>query len=160
MTQPVLTDDLARFIQGAVSILVASRDIRRVPSVSRAIALRVSPDRARVTLLLATAQCRQLLADIAATRAIAMVCTQPSTHRTLQLKGSDAQVTPPADGDHALAAQHNAAFAEEIVRLGYARELALTVHDVADDTLTAVSFSIDAMFEQTPGPRAGTRMEP
>lgn len=154
----MLTDELATFIQGAVSILAASRDRRHVPSVSRAIALRVSPDRARVTLLLATEQCRQLLADIQATRAVAVVCTQPSTHRTLQLKGSDAHVTPLADGDYDLAAQHNAAFAEEIVPLGYARDLALTVHDVTGQTLSAVTFGVDALFEQTPGPRAGTRM--
>lgn len=160
MTQPVLTDDLARFVQGPVSILAASRDRRRVPSVSRAIALRVAADRSHVTLLLATGQCRQLLADIATTRAIAMVCTQPSTHRTLQIKGSDAHVTPLGDDDYALAAQHNAAFAEEIVPLHHPLELALTVHDVNGDTLTAVTFSIDALFEQTPGPRAGARMNP
>lgn len=156
----MLTDDLARFIEGAVSILVASRDVRRVPSVARAVALRVSPDRHRVTLLLATAQCRQLLADIAATRAIAVVCTQPSTHRTLQLKGSDAHKTALDDDDSARVAQHTAGFAEEIVPLGYTRELALAVDDIPDDLLTAVTFGIDALFEQTPGPRAGTRMEP
>lgn len=154
----MLTEELAAFIQGAVSILVASRDRRHVPSVARAIALRVSPDRARVTLLLATEQCRQLLADIEASRAVAVVCTQPSTHRTLQLKGSDAHMTALADGDYELAAQHNAAFAEEIVPLGHARALALTVHDVTGQTLSAVSFGVDALFEQTPGPRAGTRL--
>lgn len=154
----MLTEELAAFIQGAVSILVASRDRRHVPSVSRAIALRVSPDRARVTLLLATEQCRQLLADIEASRAVAVVCTQPSTHRTLQLKGSDAHATALADGDYALAAQHNIAFAEALLPLGYARDLAFTVHDVAGQTLSAVTFGVDALFEQTPGPRAGARM--
>lgn len=158
MTQPLLTDDYACFIQGAVSILAASRDSRCVPSVSRAIALRVSADRREVTLLLATSQCRQLLADIASTRAVAMVCTEPSTHRTVQIKGFDARLTPLQDGDYALATAHNEAFAEHLMPLGYARELALTVHDVSGDTLTAVTFAVDAMFEQTPGPRAGTRM--
>lgn len=154
----MLTEDLATFIQGAVSILVASRDRRHVPSVARAIALRVSADRARVTLLLATEQCRQLLADIADSRAIAVVCTQPSTHRTLQLKGSDAHPTALADDDYALAAQHNATFAEEIVPLGHSRELALTVHDITGQTLSAVTFGVDALFEQTPGPKAGARL--
>lgn len=159
MTQPALTEDQAQFIQGPLSIVAASRDIRRVPSVARASACRVSDDRRRVTLLLPAQQCRQLLADIAATRAIAVVFTEPSSHRTLQFKGSDAAESPLADGDMERVRVHLRAFAEEIVPLGHARELALTVHDVPGGELTPVTFSIDAIFEQTPGPKAGTRMD-
>jgi hypothetical protein len=159
MTPPVLTDDLARFLQGAVSITAASRDRRRVPSVARVAACRVAEDRRHVTLIFPTLQATQLLADLAATHALAVVASAPRTHRTLQLKGSDAAATPLAAGDAALVAAHQQAFAEILMPLGYARELALGVHGVPEGKLSAVTFSVDAIFEQTPGPRAGVRVD-
>jgi hypothetical protein len=158
MSHVQLTDDQARFLQGRVSIIAASRDVRRVPSVARAGACRVAADRRSITLLLPTLQCRQLLADIATTRALAVVFTEPSTHRTQQFKGSDAHETPVLPGDLELVAAHIQAFADAIMPLGYSRELALSVHDVPEGRLTAVTFGIDAIFDQTPGPRAGAKV--
>lgn len=153
-----LTDDHARFITGRASITAASRDARRVPSVVRAAACRLSADRATVTLLLATQQSGQVLADIAATGAIAVVFSEPSTHRTLQFKGSDARASAVEAGDEALVAAHRQAFVDEIVPLGYTRELALTVHSVPQGELSAIRFTVAEIFEQTPGPRAGERV--
>lgn len=155
----MLTDDHAAFLQGRISITAASRDARRLPSVVRAAGCRVDRAAGQVTLLLATRQCGQLLADIAATGALAVVFSEPSTHRTLQFKGSDARATALQPGDHDLVAAHRQAFVDEIVPLGYTRELALTVHSVPQDELCAVTFSVDAVFEQTPGPRAGARVD-
>lgn len=157
---PLLTDDHAAFVTGAISLTAASRDARRVPSVVRAVGCRVSADRREITLLLTTRQSQQLLADITATGAIALVCSQPSSHRTLQFKGNDARLVAVQAGDPALVAAHSEAFADEIVRIGHPRALALTVHSVPDGELSAVTFSVDAVFEQTPGPRAGSRVTP
>lgn len=157
----MLTDDQAAFIQrGNISITAASRDARRLPSVVRAAACRLDAGRQRLTLLLATRQSAQVLADIAATGAIAVVFSEPSTHRTLQFKGSDARVGPAEPGDLALAQAHAEAFVEEIVPLGYTRELARTVHSVPGDELTAVTFTVTEAYEQTPGPRAGAKVTP
>lgn len=158
MPTPVLTEDHAAFLTAPVSLTVASRDARRVPSVVRAAGCRVSADRATVTLLLPTRQARQVLADIAATGAIAVVASQPSTHRTLQFKGRDARADALQPDDAARVAAHAAGFVEEILPLGYTRDLAATVHDVPEGALSAVSFSVEAVFDQTPGPRAGARV--
>lgn len=155
----MLTDDHAAFIQdGRISITAASRDARRLPSVVRAAGCRLDTDRRRLTLLLPTRQAAQVLADIDATGAIAVVFSEPSTHRTLQFKGSDARRGELQADDAARVAAHQAAFVDEIVPLGYTRELARTIHDVPADELSAVTFSVDAVFEQTPGPRAGARV--
>lgn len=154
----MLTDDHAAFIQGRISITAASRDARRLPSVARAAGCRVDRAANAVTLLLPTRQCGQLLADIAATGAIAVVFSEPSTHRTLQFKGSDARASAVEAGDEALVAAHRQAFVDEIVPLGYTRELALTVHSVPQGELSAIRFTVAEIFEQTPGPRAGERV--
>lgn len=157
----MLTDDHAAFILGGrLSLTVASRDARRLPSVVRAQACRLDAGRQRLTLLLATRQSTQVLADIAATGAIAVVCSEPSSHRTLQLKGSDARVDLLQPGDAALVRAHADAFVEEIVPLGYRRELACTVHSVPGDELTAVTFTVTEVYDQTPGPRAGAKVTP
>lgn len=155
----MLTDDQAAFVQdGRISITVASRDARRLPSVVRAAACRLDAGRCRLTLLLPTRQSAQVLADIAATGAIAVVFSEPSTHRTLQFKGSDARLEALQPGDAALARAHREAFVDEILPLGYRRDFALTVHSVPGDELSAVTFTVAQGFEQTPGPRAGAQV--
>lgn len=157
----MLTDDQAAFIQGGrISITAASRDARRLPSVVRAAACRLDAGGERMTLLLATRQAAQVLADVAATGAIAVVFSEPSTHRTLQFKGRDARLDSVRPDDLALACAHRDSFVEELLPLGYTREFARTIHSVPGDELSAVSFTVTEVYEQTPGPRAGARVTP
>lgn len=152
-----LTADQAAFVTGGVSITAGSRDRRRVPSVMKACGVRVDAGLARVTLLLPAPASRQLLADIAATGEITAVFSRPSTHHTLQVKGSDASETPLQPGDAALAAAHRDAFADDLVPLGYPRAWALAIHEPVE--LVAVTFTAQAVYAQTPGPGAGARLE-
>ncbi len=160
MTSPLLTDDVVRFMQSGVSISVASRDVRRVPSLARAAGCRVAADHQQVTLFLLPRQARQLLADIVASGVLAVVFSSPSTNRTLQIKGRMPAVQEAAAGDMAAAARHRDDFANGIIPLGYAHDLAFAVHchDMAD--MVAVTFFPTDIFEQTPGPKAGTRLLP
>ncbi|MFZ5757148.1 MAG: hypothetical protein ACOY3X_09610 [Pseudomonadota bacterium] len=159
MTASPLTAEQAGFLGGPVSITVSSRDARRVPSVMKAVGCRVSADRREVTLLLEAEGARQLLNDIAATRQVAAVFSLPSTHRTLQIKGSDARTGALQPTDSALIEQHAQAFAADIIPLGYAREFALALHGVAPSAqCVAVTFTVEAVYAQTPGPGAGARI--
>ena len=100
----VLTPDQIAFVTAGVSITAASRGRDNMPNLARATGCRVSPDGRRVTLFLAASQSGALLADIRDNGAVAVVFSEPSTHRTLQLKGDDAttvghhpvQLRPPA----------------------------------------------------------------
>lgn len=106
MTVPLLTDEDVRFMQSGVSISVASRDRRCVPSLARSAGCRLSGDHCRVSLLVLRSQARQLLQDISDTGAIAVVFSEPGTHRTIQVKGADAQLSNLLPGDEELAARH------------------------------------------------------
>ncbi len=158
MTTVCLTPEQVAFITRDVSLSIASRDVRRVPSVCKAVGCRVAPDRRRVTLLVEAAANAQLLADLRATAAVAAVFSLPATHETLQLKGRDACVQAADAEDIALARAHNEAFAQHLVPLGYPLAFARAVHDFRDDDLVAVSFTVSDIFAQTPGPGAGARM--
>ena len=153
---PFLDAANAAFVQGGVSIVAASRDAGRVPSIGRAIGCRVSRDRLRATLLIAGSQAPELLADLRACGRIAVVFSQPSTHRSLQLKADDAVVRAPAGDEPALCARYVQAFCADIALLGHTEAQARALCGYVDGDLVAIDFTPNAAFEQTPGPRAGT----
>ena len=88
--------------------------------------------------------------------AIAVVLNPPTAGRALQLKGVVVNVGEPGPADLDRAEQHFEAFAVEAERLGVPREL--TRRSFRRSDLFAVRFSIDEVFDQTPGQRAGARL--
>lgn len=151
----VLDAATAEFIASGLSINAATTRPDAVPSMARATGCRVSADARTVTLLFAAAPAMALLDDLRRCGAVAVVFSEPSTHRTLQLKGNDARIVPPESGDAALAAAYVNTFVDGLTRLGYPGEVlrAVLAHDPGD--LVAVEFTPLAAFSQTPGPGAG-----
>ena len=90
---------------------------------------------------------------------IAVVFSQPSTHRTIQLKGSDARVVKVTAADRAIAARHLRDWSEDLCRIGYTPEFANAVRGAAP-RLAAIAFTPSAAFQQTPGPGAGQPIVP
>jgi len=92
---------------------------------------------------------------VAATGKIAAVFSIPRTHRSLQLKGTDAEVERFAQDDLLLVNSYRLAFTEHLHQLGHAPQLIQALMECGPDDLTAVSFTPSAAFSQTPGPHAG-----
>lgn len=149
----------AAFIQRFVSINVATRTAANLPLLSRALGCRVTPDW-RVTVFVSERQASALLDGVRATRAIAVVFSQPSTHRTIQLKGTDATVVPLADGDRALMAAYRESFVADLAPAGYAEAFARAMLGAVDDPdIVGIAFTPSAAFAQTPGPGAGRQLQ-
>jgi hypothetical protein len=157
-TGTVLDAEQAAFIQSGVSILVASRDAANVPRHARALGCRVGDDRRKVTVFLAAFQAAGLLAAIRSERVIAVAFNLPSTHRALQLKGGDAVAVPAEPADLACAARYADALVADIGSFGWSEAFGRTLLWFEPAELTAVTFTPTAAFDQTPGPRAGTRL--
>ena len=143
------------FVQSAVSIIAASRDARNVPTLVPALGCRVSADRRHVTVFLALSRSELLLEDIRTTGQIAVVFTQPSTHRSIQLKATDAALVPVEDGDRELMRRYTAAYSVELRSVGAIEGAADILTWCEPQDLVAVAFTPSAAFSQTPGPRAG-----
>lgn len=152
---PILGAAHAAFVQGSVSIVAASCDAQRMPSMGRVAGCAVAPDRCRVSLFVAARQAPALLADVRASGRIAVVFSRPSNNRTLQLKGDDATVRPTTADELSVVARYVEAFGEEITPLGYGPEQARTLFACVDGDRVAIDFTPSAAFEQTPGPNAG-----
>lgn len=146
----------ARFIQGGVSVVIASRNAGLVPDVVRGCGCRVSRDRRSVTVLIDRVRAEGLLADLDANGRIAAVFSRPSTHQTIQLKGGDARRVRATPSDRKLVARHRESWIDDLCRIGYAREFAAALCGPADPEIAAITFTPTAAFEQTPGPAAGS----
>ena len=152
----LLDEGAAAFLhRPGVSITAASRDERNVPRIGRCLGCRVTPDRAQVTVFVAGTQYHAFLDALRASRVIAVVFSLPSTHRTLQLKGSDAEIEPLAPGDADIVVRHVDRFVDELGALGYSPDVVRAYHWCDAAELRAVRFTPTAAFEQTPGPGAG-----
>jgi hypothetical protein len=151
----LLDENNAAFIQGGVSIIAASRAEANVPALAQAVGCRVSPDRNQVTVFLARFQSGALFDAVEATGAIAVVFSQPSSYRSLQVKGTDAVVVPLESRDKDRVRHYITLYAAEIAALGFDEMFARTMLSCEPADLSAVTFTPSSAFSQTPGPGAG-----
>jgi hypothetical protein len=146
---------VAEFIRGRRSIIAASRDAKGRPSLMRACGLRIDPADGALRVYLARSQAAQLLADIAASGLVAVVVSEPSTHRTMQLKGSDARVESATPEDLAGLEPYAERLDRELQSIGFPASFARTLVAVDPADVVAVRFAPTEIYDQTPGPRAG-----
>lgn len=156
----VIGPEHAALMRRRVSIIAATRDAQHRPHLMRALGCRLAADRRELTLFLSTSACAELLADLRDNGRIAVVFAEPSTDRSLQLKGEGACIEPPAPGDAALVAHYVECFADEIATLGFDRALVQTMFRHEPHELVTVRFVPREAYEQTPGPQAGARIAP
>lgn len=153
--KPFLDEDLVAFVQGGVSIVAASCDAARTPTLARAVGCHVSTDRRRATILLPSEQSGALVEAVRSSGTLAVVFSQPTTHRTLQLKGGDARVVPLEEEHLDRLDAYPARFSAELEALDYAEHFAHTLVASSPEGVIAIAFSVAEAFTQTPGPDAG-----
>ena len=143
------------FLTQRVSMLMGSCSAAGTPSVVRAYGCRVSPDRRTLTVFLAVQDSDAVLKDLRAGGAIAVVFSKPSTHGTLQLKGTHAHIVPLQAGDRELMRAYARSFRDELSSIGCQDIFTKGITAGAEAEAIGVSFTPTAAFEQTPGPSAG-----
>jgi hypothetical protein len=158
MTATGLSPDLVAMMERGVSVIVGSRDAALRPSIMRALGSSVEDGGRKVTVFVSRRQSRQLVQDIAATGHVAAVFSEPSTHRTVQLKARRAVLRNATAADEPLLERYLVSMEHEIQQVGFGPHLtrAMLAHQLED--LVAISFEPEVAFDQTPGPKAGTRL--
>jgi hypothetical protein len=156
---PLITASVAEFITSGLSITVASRNDRHVPSIAKAVGCRVGPDRCDIAVLMFADAAEPVCRDIASNGLIAVCFSRPSSNRTIQIKGAGARATLATPADVATARSSLDLLMDDLVPLGFRRDMleAFFWGDPAD--LMAIRFTPDAAFAQTPGPAAGAVLQ-
>lgn len=153
----ILTEELAAFCESGIGIALGARGPDQRPLAGRALACQVDGS-GLVTLFLHRSLNASVLRAITAGSGLAATFTRPETHRSIQLKSDHArEVAVPASALDEIEAQA-AAFRHELVSIGYSEAFASDYCSVVAKELTAIAFSPQRAFVQTPGPGAGSAL--
>lgn len=154
-----LDADTADFITHHVAIVVASSSADNMPSIARAYGCYVSEDRRAVTVMVLADHSMTLQADLRQTGRIAVVVTNPSTHKTIQLKGLLESIIPIQAIDRVCMQSFMDTFSEDIKALGYDDAFARAFRPEATAAAVRIRFLPSAIFVATPGPKAGVLLK-
>jgi hypothetical protein len=113
----------------------------------------------QVAVFVRHSQSEALLDHIHHSGRVANVFSLPSSNRTLQLKGIDARIVPFAPADLPIVDKHLADFIVEVIPLGMAEAVVRAILASRPDDLATVVYTPCAVFSQTPGPKAGERLD-
>lgn len=152
----VLVPGLMEFVRGGVAVGVATRSDDLKPAFTRGFGPEVSVDGRYVTLCVIAPPGSPSRANIEGNGSIAVVFNPPTAGRAVQFKGVVVDVREPGLADLERAERHLEAFAVEAEQVGAPPGNAQRLFMRAD--FLAVTFSIDELFDQTPGRRAGARL--
>ncbi|GGY61670.1 hypothetical protein [Pseudoduganella albidiflava] len=147
------------FMQGGISISVGACGRDGMPQLVRAIGCKVAEGGASVTVFVPESRSQAVQRDVFANGAIAVVFTQPSTHRTMQLKSREGRVTALTPGDLALVDAYREAFLAELLPMGFTEPMVRAFLACPPGELVGLTFRPTAAFTQTPGPNAGKPLE-
>ncbi len=134
------------------SILVGTVDPSGWPSCCRGVAVVVHPDREGVTVYVPVATGAETVANIASNGRAAVVSSEPVSHSTVQLKGQVRGVRVAGEEEAEAVQAHFERFVDALDSVGLPRRISRTM---SRWPVFAVDLAVEAVFEQTPGPRAG-----
>jgi hypothetical protein len=137
-------------------VLVGTVDRHGMPACCRAIALTSNDDLASVTTYVPVATSQTIIANIALSHRMAVVVTHPIDHFSVQLKGITSAARLARDDEAPLMNERLEQLADVLHSLGVPRRV---TRAVAHWPVFAIEMRVEEIYEQTPGPRAGTRMQ-
>ena len=135
------------------SVLLSSVDVNGMPSFCRGIAVDWNDDLRTMTAYVPIATSRDMIASVATTRRIAMSISNPLDHATIQVKGTTSSVRLASEDERPLVDERLEEFADVLAEVGLPRRLP---RSITHWPAFAIKINVEEIFEQTPGPKAGT----
>ena len=157
----MISDEMKAFVESGVSVVVGTRDMGLAPEIVRAWGPIVSKDRRNISVCVARASALRTLDNLSMIGRIAVAFTLPSTLQSVQMKGMWMDTTDVRAADMAAVERHREAFAALNQSIGiprvateafWKRELELS------PIMMRLRFFPEQIFNQTPGPEAGSRL--
>ena len=146
---------LKRCLEEGTSLLVGSVSAKGDPVCCRAVALTSNDDLATITVYVPMATSSETIANVATTRKLAVVATQPADHCATQLKGV-AEGTRLAREDEAPMIQKQLlSFGKVLGVIGIPPRV---TQRISFWPAFAIDMRVEEIYDQTPGPKAGARL--
>jgi hypothetical protein len=135
---------------------VGSADSNAVPACCRGIAVSTDGTLARATVYVPVATSRDVIANAATTKKLAVMITRVVEHVGVQLKGTVEAIRMAADDEAPFVRRRLQEFAEILDEIGLPRRVFLSINYWP---AFAVEIAVEEVFDQTPGPRAGASIK-
>lgn len=154
----MIPDQVVALLEGAAFIQIGTRDAALRPTHTFVVGARVHEDRETVTVLVPSARADRVMRDLEDNGRVAVSCGHAS-HESYQLKGTYLSFRPADDADRARQEAARAALLASALAAGYPDALARPfVLGFAYTPALAITFHAEEVYQQTPGPDAGTRL--
>jgi hypothetical protein len=151
----LIDDEVRVFLEGPVSAMLGTADGLLVADVTRIAGLLALDDASMRILVAANATvARANAAEPGA--AVAVLATDITNYRSLQWKGTVVAWHEPTPGDLTLLDDHVERFLAAATTVGLD---AASARRCFPSQVVALEVAFDALFDQTPGPAAGRRIE-
>lgn len=137
---------------GGTSVLVGSSDANAVPACCRGIAVSTDGSVARATVYVPVATSRDVIANAATTKRLAVMITRVVEHVGVQLKGTVEAIRMAADDEAPFVRRRLNEFADVLDDIGLPRRV---FRSVSHWPAFAIELNVEEVYDQTPGPRAG-----
>jgi hypothetical protein len=152
----VLSPSTTAFLEGGPGLIVGTVGADGAPTATRAWGMTVLSAGTGECRLLLDRSAHQALANLEATRAIAVTCTDVPTFYSVQLKGELVRIEAATDADRSRWAAYVEMFFGDIFRTD-GSDLAL-LHQMQPNEIVASIVQFREIFDQTPGPGAGSAL--
>lgn len=149
-----LTEDMIELLAVGVAHQVGACSADGRPVLCRALAAQLEAD-GRVAVIISGVSAFEVLDAIRRTRRVSVNFTVPTTYRSLNLAGNDAEVDLGGTAYRALVDARHRAFRDQLATLGFTPDYTAAVYSAPDDDLMAIRFTPIVARNQTPGPGAG-----
>ena len=143
----------AAFLQEGLGIHLGTRNERLEPNGARAVAVTVDDDGAHLVVYVAELAAARVLPDLAANGQAAVSFGRPVDDRACQVKGELVSVRPAEERERETIRAQFEGFRTNLERIGIPR--AVSANWIWWPAV-AIRLKATAVFEQTPGPAAGT----
>jgi hypothetical protein len=151
-----IPDELARFLEYGHIAYVATRGDDLLPECMEVCAVKVEAERGLLSIFLAQAMADRTLANLRSNGQAAVNVSRPTDHRTLQLKGIFVDERPAGEEDRAPLMKYLEHLARGFGMVGI--PLSVCMRMVAWPS-QVVRIAVHDIFEQTPGPGSGRRLD-
>ncbi|HET9952997.1 MAG TPA: pyridoxamine 5'-phosphate oxidase family protein [Polyangiaceae bacterium] len=148
----MLPSALIPFVESGLSTIVGTVSSSGQPECMRGIGLVTSDAGSIARVFLPCDTAGKTVENLRKTRRIAVTVSQPSTHRTVQIKGQLLSLGLASDADRSQIERLFGCFAQELVVIGLPPPI---LDRVQRWPCWAADFAVGEVFVQTPGPRAG-----
>lgn len=137
---------------GGTSVLVGSADANAVPACCRGIAVSTDRTLARATVYVPVATSRDVIANAATTKRLAVMITRVVEHVGVQLKGTVEAIRMAGDAEASFVRTRFNEFGDVLDDIGLPRRI---FRGVTHWPAFALELRVEEVYDQTPGPRAG-----